>query len=90
MENIKIIVDNVIEDETGAGGLWDLAREMAIQALGYPDGDDDLNEAIEETQERFYNTLLDYAKYTNTEHYSNKEANARKAFLDIIDKEYDE
>ena len=77
MENIKIIVDNVIEDETGAGGLWDLAREMAVQALGYPDGDEDLNNTIDETQERFYNTLLDYATYTDPEHYSNEGKNAK-------------
>jgi len=70
-ENIKIIVNNIVEDESGVGGLWDLAREMAIQALGYPDGDKDLHNAIEETQERFYNTLLDYASYTDPERYSN-------------------
>lgn len=70
--NIKIIVSNVIEDESDACGLWDLAEEIVATVMGESYGDPYFDDAFQEKQENVYNILLQYAQYTHPDHYSNR------------------
>ena len=53
---VRIIVTGEGEDETGAGGLWDLAARIAI-AVGFARGEKSPVYASEWGQEEIYNIL---------------------------------
>lgn len=76
--NIEITVNNVVEDEKDANGLWDLAAELALAVAFKREsvtGQDEEQPYYPDEwgQEEVYNILLDLAKYTHPEHYSNRQ-----------------
>lgn len=65
LPRIKLIVSNVVEDEKGTGGLWDLAAELRaiIEPSKVYTGD--------ELQQYFYDILRKFASYEHPEHDDN-------------------